>query len=85
MNEDYETIINETIDFISAFNKGEGITFMFGGSKDTEISKYFFFSTINKDKTYISKQIVELHKGQIWAESEGINKGSTFNILLPIK
>lgn len=31
----------------------------------------------------ISKQIVELHKGKIWAESKGLNKGTTFYITLP--
>ncbi len=33
---------------------------------------------------YISKKIVELHGGKIWAESEGRNKGSTFYFSLPI-
>ena len=33
---------------------------------------------------YISKEIVKLHKGKIWLESEGRNKGSTFIIRLPI-
>ncbi|MFX0070767.1 MAG: ATP-binding protein [Candidatus Hermodarchaeota archaeon] len=33
---------------------------------------------------YISKQIVELHGGNIWVESEGRNKGSTFTIRLPM-
>ncbi|MDQ8005216.1 MAG: tetratricopeptide repeat-containing sensor histidine kinase [Pedobacter sp.] len=33
---------------------------------------------------FISKQIVELHGGQIWFESE-IGKGSTFYVSLPIK
>lgn len=32
---------------------------------------------------YLSKAIVELHKGKIWAESEGIGKGSTFSFSLP--
>ena len=32
---------------------------------------------------YLSKAIVELHKGKIWAESEGVNKGSTFSFSLP--
>jgi len=34
-------------------------------------------------KVTIAKQFVELHKGKIWAESEGKNKGSTFVIELP--
>jgi len=34
---------------------------------------------------YISKEIVELHGGKIWAESKGRNKGSTFSFSLPIK
>lgn len=32
---------------------------------------------------YLSKAIVELHKGKIWAESEGAGKGSTFSFSLP--
>jgi signal transduction histidine kinase len=33
---------------------------------------------------YIAKHIIEAHKGKIWAESEGIGKGSTFYIKLPM-
>ena len=33
---------------------------------------------------YISKKIIELHRGKIWVESEGINKGSKFYFSLPI-
>ncbi len=32
----------------------------------------------------IAKQIVELHGGKIWAESEGKNKGATFIVELPL-
>lgn len=42
---------------------------------------------VNIDSTgyglYSVKLIVEAHKGKVWAESEGINKGSTFFIELP--
>ncbi|MFX0021407.1 MAG: PAS domain S-box protein [Candidatus Hermodarchaeota archaeon] len=33
---------------------------------------------------YLAKKIIEMHKGKIWAESEGLNKGATFIIELPI-
>ena len=32
----------------------------------------------------ISKEIIDLHRGKIWVESEGINKGSIFSFSLPI-
>ena len=31
----------------------------------------------------LSRQLVELHGGRIWAESEGLGKGSTFHVSLP--
>lgn len=31
-----------------------------------------------------SKEIIDLHEGQIWAESAGRDKGCTFTIKLPI-
>jgi signal transduction histidine kinase len=34
---------------------------------------------------YIARRFIEMHKGKIWAESEGKGKGSTFFIELPIK
>jgi PAS domain S-box-containing protein len=33
---------------------------------------------------YISKEIVDLHQGHIWAESAGRNKGSMFTVKLPM-
>ncbi len=32
---------------------------------------------------FISKEIIELHGGEIWAESEGKGKGSTFTVKIP--
>jgi len=34
---------------------------------------------------YIAKQFVQMHKGKIWAESEGKDRGSTFFIKLPMQ
>lgn len=34
---------------------------------------------------YVAKQMVEAHGGKIWAESEGVGKGSTFTVELPAK
>jgi signal transduction histidine kinase len=31
----------------------------------------------------LSRRIVELHGGTIWAESAGLGKGSTFRFLIP--
>jgi len=33
---------------------------------------------------YISKEIIDLHKGQIWVESGGRDKGSTFTVKIPL-
>ncbi len=32
----------------------------------------------------LTKSLVELHGGEIWAESEGLGKGSTFRFIIPI-
>ncbi len=34
---------------------------------------------------YISKEIIKLHGGKMWVESEGRSKGSEFHFSLPIK
>ncbi|MHA2040042.1 MAG: ATP-binding protein, partial [Promethearchaeota archaeon] len=34
---------------------------------------------------YISKKVIKLHEGDIWLESKGRTKGSTFYFSLPIR
>jgi signal transduction histidine kinase len=34
---------------------------------------------------FISKEIIKLHQGEIWAESEGKGNGSTFIVKIPIE
>ena len=34
---------------------------------------------------YIAKNIIEAHRGKIWGESKGKDKGSTFYIELPLE
>jgi signal transduction histidine kinase len=33
----------------------------------------------------LTKQLVELHNGRIWAESEGVGKGSRFRVIIPCR
>jgi signal transduction histidine kinase len=33
----------------------------------------------------ICKKIVELHSGSIWAQSDGLNKGTTLSFTLPLR
>lgn len=67
------------------------------GIKKSDIGKLFKkFSRIHNNNTntidsegtglglYISKGIIELHGGKIWAESKGKNQGSTFFVKLPL-
>jgi len=66
------------------------------GIKKTDMNKLFKeFSRINRSRDdiitegtglglYLSKQIVKMHGGEIFAESEGENKGATFRVKLPL-
>ncbi|MDD5291484.1 MAG: ATP-binding protein, partial [Patescibacteria group bacterium] len=46
-------------------------------------------STIHTEGTglglYVAREMVEAHKGKIWAESKGKGKGSKFCFEIPIK
>jgi signal transduction histidine kinase len=32
----------------------------------------------------IVKSVIEMHDGRLWAESEGVGRGSTFTFLVPL-
>lgn len=50
-------------------------------SRDRDVERYIRGTGLG---LFISKTIVEAHRGEIWTESEGENKGSTFYIRLPV-
>lgn len=65
------------------------------GIGDADLPHVFskFFRAVNARHTdtegmgiglYIAKDIIEKHKGRIWVESDGVNKGSTFTVALPL-
>lgn len=77
-------------DWITVSVKDEG-----AGIKSEDFDKLFqpFFrgkNILELDKKgtglglYISRLIIEEHKGKIWTESKGIDKGSTFSFSLPL-
>ena len=57
----------------------------FGKIRKVEMSQYNLDTYGTGLGLYISKEIIKLHGGEIWFESEGRNKGTTFNFKLPIK
>ncbi len=87
-----ESMNNENFIVISVLDNGIGIT------KEEKSKLFTQFGKIERYGKgldlgiegsglglYIAKEIVELHGGEIWADSDGRNKGSTFSFSLPIK
>ncbi len=73
---------------ISVADEGVGLT---PEQKQKVFGRFYQAEDINIRSTqgsglglYITKNIVELHEGFIWVESEGVKKGTTFYILLPV-
>ena len=33
---------------------------------------------------YVARELIHGHHGEVWAESEGVGKGSTFQVMLPL-
>ncbi len=85
--------VNKTKDFVKIIFKDTGIG-LTEEEKDKIFKKFGKLERIGINHEiitegsglglYISKQIVELHGGKIWIESEGRNKGSTLIIQLPL-
>jgi len=57
----------------------------FGKIRGEEIAKYKLDSHGSGLGLFISKEIIKLHGGEIWFESEGKNQGTTFYFKLPRK
>jgi signal transduction histidine kinase len=85
--------LNKNKDFVDIIFKDSGIGFT-EDEKDKIFKKFGKIERkgIEKDiiiegsglGLYISKQIIELHDGKIWMESEGRDKGCTFTIRIPL-
>jgi signal transduction histidine kinase len=87
---DINSVIKDNTIIISIKDKGIGFT------EDEKVKIFQKFGKINRASQgfdvisegsglglFISKKIIELHGGEIWVESEGRNKGSTFYFTLP--
>lgn len=80
--------MHEAVAQVSVKDEGQGLS-------EEDMKKLFGkFQTLSAKPTmderstgiglFIAKQIVELHQGKIWAESEGKGKGATFFVQLPL-
>lgn len=84
---------------ISAFSKGDQLLLKVGDegpglSEYDQIGLFKAFSRLSAQPTggevssgiglWIVKEIVASHKGRVWASSEGLGKGSTFHMELPL-
>ena len=85
--------LTKNIDYIDIIIKDTGIgftedereiTFKKFGKIDRKIKGMNIITEGSGLGLYISKEIVKLHKGKVWLESEGRNKGSTFIVRLPV-
>jgi signal transduction histidine kinase len=82
--------LNEEADSVVAAIQDEGQ----GLSEDDKAKLFGRFQRLSAQPTggesstglglSIVKQIVELHSGKVWAESDGISKGATFFVELPL-
>ncbi|MCX8094362.1 MAG: ATP-binding protein, partial [Candidatus Goldbacteria bacterium] len=87
-NFNYDLLKSENYIIIKIIDEGRGIEPKY---MDKIFDKFFQAEDINTRKAqgaglglYIAKEIVTMHDGFIWAESEGKDRGSTFTLLLPL-
>lgn len=88
INENLRTMVGSEQYVISVKDNGVGI------SKDDMRKLFQKFSRVGDWNVmraqgtglglYISKSLIEMHHGQIWAKSEGLGKGTTFYFSLPL-
>jgi len=54
----------------------------------TKFVRGFGIAQINPDGSglglYVARRLAEAHKGKIWVDSEGLGKGATFNVTIPL-
>ncbi|MFA5135399.1 MAG: GAF domain-containing sensor histidine kinase [Patescibacteria group bacterium] len=54
----------------------------------TKFVRGYGIAQVNPDGSglglYVARRLAEAHGGNIWVESDGIGKGSTFNVLIPL-
>ncbi len=81
---DKDSINFKIIDHGKGLNK-EQIKKLFGKfvALERDLDKFSTFEKGSGLGLYISKGIIEAHGGKIWVESEGLEKGATFNIVFP--
>ncbi|MCX2574567.1 sensor histidine kinase [Pedobacter sandarakinus] len=82
-------IVKENLVTVSIKDEGVGLS---PEDLNRLFIKFAKFSTVSERSERgnglglaIAKMMVDLHKGRIWAESDGPNKGTTFYVELPIK
>ena len=51
---------------------------------NNDITRFVLFCIVFRFGLYVTKGIVDLHNGQLWAESDGEGLGTTFFVQLPV-
>ena len=80
---DYEHLVNISVTDSGIGLKKENMKLIFKPFVQVDGSKSRRYQGTGLGLS-LSKQFIELHKGCIWVESEGENKGCTFHFVIPV-